>query len=160
MTEDQYNQIDWRKTHNNVAEKWVDSFNEQCKQVLKEFGITITFKEVDSPKYYNYSTDKCVCIAEFDPAALKKKLLTDIPKEIEVFETLITDRHKSRSGFISFYDHDVPTWLGKYINEMDNVIFETFLMFIIEGVFNEETAIFESIDNWFEMLEYESEPVS
>src|SRR5690554_1484370 len=78
MTEQQFNAIDWEKTNNEVAKAWVESFNETFEDVLKEYGINIEFIKVDSPKYYNYSTDKAVCKATFDKWKLISKLLVEV----------------------------------------------------------------------------------
>lgn len=157
MTEQQFESINWKKTNNEIAKNWVEAFNETFEDALIEYGISIKFIEVDSPKYYNYTTDKAVCEATFDKNKLTTKLLADVNNHLEYFENLLIERHKSRSGFISFYDHDIDTWLNEYIKQIadDNVIFETFLMFILGDRSNEISDIeYDAIENYFELIHY------
>lgn len=157
MTEQQYESINWEKTNKEVATNWVEAFNETFKDALNEYGISIKFIEVDSPKYYNYTTDKAVCEATFDKWKLISKLLVDVNNDLEFFENLLIERHKSLSGFISFYDHNVDTWVNEYIKQIadDNVIFETFLMFILGDCTDEILNIeYNATENYFELIHY------
>jgi len=48
--------------------------------------------------------------------------------DLEKLETVIRERHSSRSGFISFYDNDIGSWLEKRLDEYDHNEMGTLLM--------------------------------
>jgi hypothetical protein len=72
-----------------------------------EIGITMQFESIDSPKQYNYTTDR---------------LFVDVPKnelidlynrtDKKILEEMIKERHTSGPGFDSFYQNEItdPSW--------------------------------------------------
>lgn len=71
----------------NSSVRWGDLKNEYCKAyvdfVNEAFGVALTYKKIDSPRFYNYTTDKIVCeaniakiIARVDPEDLEKRVKT------------------------------------------------------------------------------------
>lgn len=136
------------------------SFNHACTEISKycvneffdkfldvddrgDLGIlSYTFTEVDSPKYYNYSTDKCIYELEFDLNKFKNTLKKLISDNKDKFQEILDDRHKSRSGFISFYSDNLEDWLtfkSKNVtsdgnDSVDNIMVETYLIFYSEIV--------------------------
>ena len=48
--------IDWQKTFKNYAENWLWRFNTMS-------GLGLGFAGLDSPKYYNYRTDRIVAVS-------------------------------------------------------------------------------------------------
>lgn len=72
-----------------------------------ELGIDIKFESIDSPKYYNYTTDRLFVDV---PEADLMRLYNETNKEI-LAET-IKERHTSRPGFDSYYENDIndPSW--------------------------------------------------
>ena len=77
-----------------------------AKQFSEDFKInSLKFVELNSPKFYNYSTDIIICsISRADLRAIYKatnreKLTSHVKQECT-----------SRSGFFSYYDPDLKTW--------------------------------------------------
>lgn len=90
---------DYWKVYDNYARAY-------AKQFADHFKIkSLKFVELNSPKFYNYSTDVIVCsISRVDLRAIYKA--TDRQKLTDHVRESCT----SRSGFISFYDPDIKTW--------------------------------------------------
>lgn len=84
---------EYKSYHIEVSKRAVDYIESQ----LKEIGLecSLVFKELKSPRAYNYATDMIIIEATFDPAQLRKLLL-----ECPLQELL--DEFKPRSGFVPF----------------------------------------------------------
>lgn len=152
--EEQFDEIDWKATNNNVSKFYLEYIKDRLKDFFNEIGIiNLDFVKVDSPKYYNYSTDKLVCNIEVN----KNKFITELQKyNFEVWEQFLKDNFTSYDGFISFYPNDPNEWteLIEEKFDTDNVIIEALLQFYLEQ--NEEfREIKENLfTNIFELLEY------
>ena len=159
MTEEQFEKIDWNKTNENVSKFYLDYFKDELSDFFNEIGIiNLDFVKVDSPKYYNYSTDKLVCNIEID----KNVFVHELRKyNFEVWEQFLKDNFTSYDGFISFYPNNPNEWteLIQQNFDTDNIIIETLLQFYLEQ--NEELEdLKENLlyyiisENTFEFLEY------
>lgn len=159
MTEKQFEEIDWETTHNNIAKFYLEYIDCKLKKFFNEIGIIkLNFIKVDSPRFYNYSTDKLVCNIEVD----KNKFLTELQKhDFNAWENFLLEEFSSRDGFISFYPNNPIEWAG-IINEKfdtDNVVIETLLQFYLEenGEIYEvkkELLNYEINEKMYEFLEY------
>ena len=158
MTEEQFDEIDWNKTNENVSKFYLDYFKDELSDFFKSIGVlSLEFIKVDSPKYYNYSTDKLVCNIEIN----KDVFVHELRKyNFDSWEQFLKDNFTSYDGFISFYPNTTMEW-DELINEEiedDNVIIETLLQFYLEQ--NEEfykikeNLFIEIFENTFEFLEY------
>lgn len=158
MNEEQFDEIDWNKTNENVSKFYLNYFKDELSDFFKSIGVlSLEFIKVDSPKYYNYSTDKLVCNIEID----KNVFVHELRKyNFDNWEQFLKDNFTSYDGFISFYPNDPNEWTELIAEkfDIDNIIIETLLQFYLEQ--NEEfgeikenlfTNIFE---NTFELLEY------
>ena len=159
MTEEQFDEIDWNKTNENVSKFYLDYFKDGLSDFFKSIGVlSLEFIKLDSPKYYNYSTDKLVCNIEIN----KNVFIHELRKyNFDNWEQFLKDNFTSYAGFISFYPNTSIEW-DELINEKiedDNVIIETLLQFYLEQ--NEEFITlkdnllgYEISGNTFEFLEY------
>jgi len=84
--------IDWQKTFKDYAENWLHRFNLYCNLDLEFVGI-------DSPKYYNYRTDRI--IAKINDEGIER--LMECVDYVEFYE-YANPRLTSFDGFISFYN--------------------------------------------------------
>lgn len=102
--------------------------------VCEEFGIPkffsgIEFSGMESPKYYNFETDRIFAkVSIYAMRQLRKAASSDPEK----WKKILADRHKSRSGFISFYSHNPDEW-NKSISEMDHNELETVILGAMEN---------------------------
>jgi len=84
--------------------------------VNNELDLSLEFEALESPKYYNYSTDKIYCkINEADIAKIASVI--DTPEFLEVLKDTFT----SCSGFVSFYSNNITDWKAKPITEYDEI---------------------------------------
>ena len=159
MNEEQFDEIDWSKTNENVSKFYLNYFKDELNDFFKSIGVlSLEFIKIDSPKYYNYSTDKLVCDIKIDKGIFVHELRK---QNFDIWEQFLKDNFTSYDGFISFYPNTAIEW-DELINEKiedDNVIIETLLQFYLEQ--NEE---FENLkenlldykisEKTFEFLEY------
>lgn len=90
--------------YNHIASIYVDPFENFINEGL---GLTIrlTYKDMTSPREYNFETDK-VCAEISYPDALR--LARRVGRN--ALRKAAEDMFTSRSGFISFYDNDPAAW--------------------------------------------------
>ena len=158
MDEEQFDEIDWDKTNENVSKFYLNYFKDELSDFFKSIGVlSLEFIKVDSPKYYNYSTDKLVCNIEID----KDVFVHELRKyDFDNWEQFLKNNFTSYDGFISFYPNDPNEWTELIAEkfEDDNIIIETLLKFYLEQ--NEEfykikeNLFIEIFENTFEFLEY------
>ena len=113
-------QFDYAMAHKQYAKLFAAQVQDY---LLNEHGLKITldFDNLDSPRFYNYETDRIFCHI----TAHDVNMLYAITPTSELILTA-KDRHTSCSGFISSYDPDVSTW-GK-VNTWDCNQLETLLL--------------------------------
>lgn len=94
----------YRKAYLYTAEKYVTYLNDYIKD---EFGLDLDlkFESLQSPKYYNYETDRIFCYISEENV---RKLRTLVPED--ELRLAIKTRFTSRSGFISSYPNCLEDW--------------------------------------------------
>ena len=96
------------KNHEDYS-KWrlefCKGYTEALNDLLKEenLDLDLKFESLDSPKFYNFETDRIFATLDIDP-------LVDRPWTAHTMQTWCQKRHLSRPGFISHYDPDHQTW--------------------------------------------------
>lgn len=115
----------------------------QCE--LKNFGIEkITFENISSPKYYNFSNDSINC-----EIVLNTDILSEyIYKNNEAFIKYLKDNYTSRDGFISLFSNLFTEWAFDTNNfkDFENCnahLLGSILQFICENEEIQEIQIFE-----------------
>lgn len=93
-----YFSIDWQMVHAKYAAAYVDAFAD-------EFGIALKFESLQSPREYNFTTDRIFAEVSEDEV---RRLLLDV--DLGDFTAAAKAEFTSRSGFHSFYDPDWRTW--------------------------------------------------
>jgi len=91
--------VDYRKIFLEYSQLYLKAFNQFLNEEFT-LDVKLTFKELDSPRFYNYETD--VIVAEVsieDRLKIRTKFLAD-----EDFVEFVEKASKSRSGFSSFYE--------------------------------------------------------
>jgi len=119
--------VNYKETCNNYCIEFINSINDML-------GLNLKFIKIDSPKFYNYSTDKIEAeINENDFNKLKDTYLNS-----SEFVDYVNENSKSCSGFISFYNgfnevikedevllqYMFDYILKEYADEIENYIFE------------------------------------
>tara|TARA_R110000764_G_scaffold192414_1_gene277655 strand:- start:445 stop:951 length:507 start_codon:yes stop_codon:yes gene_type:complete len=116
----EWDEIDYKKTHLNYCNSYLNRLSEDLE-------INLKFIQLDSPREYNFVTDKILCsISEND-----FNTLLDVYDTKELFN-YIEEHSKSRDGFSSFYsgyaavkkEKDIfLQYLFNYILEYENFDF-------------------------------------
>jgi hypothetical protein len=88
---------------------------EYVNQLNSEIDLNLEFESLESPKYYNYSTDRIFC--NINSADIEK--LAEYRNK-PIFAELIKSRFTSRDGFSSFYSNEVADWIEKPLAEYDH----------------------------------------
>lgn len=97
-----------------VAKLYAEAFNDYLDTEF-DIKIDLPFKEMTSPKEYNYSTDRLFCeISEQDIKKLVKLVSNKRLQEV------ITARFTSCSGFVSSYSNVLKDWLAKDYLDYDH----------------------------------------
>ena len=83
---------------------------EYCREYVKNFSklidIPLTFKDMSSPREYNFMTDRIFAeISEADVEKLKREVEPDRIREY------VKKHFTSYDGFMSFYDNSYDEWL-------------------------------------------------
>ena len=87
-----WEEIDYKKTHNNYCKGLLESVN-------NELDMNLEFVELESPREYNFTTDKSITlIPHKEITDLKQEYVNDIE-----FVEWINEESRSRDGFHSFY---------------------------------------------------------
>lgn len=90
---------DWRGVRLEYSKEYVAAMADEIEVE------SLTFKELNSPREYNFESDVIV-------ATISRNDLAQIIKRTsrEALTETCRERHSSRSGFISFYDPDWHAW--------------------------------------------------
>lgn len=94
------------------VEEYIEQFNNETN-----LNLSFMYKDMESPKYYNFSTDRLFAtISEQD----KEKLYNFARDNISAFRRVLLEHCNSYDGFISSYSNDVNEWLGKPFSDYDH----------------------------------------
>lgn len=99
-----YKAADYRKAYLYIAEQYVDHFNDYLKAEY-ELDLNLTFESLQSPREYNFETDRIFCEITSEALHKLREAVSD-----PALRQAIRDRFTSRSGFISSYDNDLDDW--------------------------------------------------
>jgi hypothetical protein len=87
----------WHDVYKAYAKEYAESF-------LQEFDLIGEFSAMDSPKYYNFSTDRIF-------VTIDRPSLAKIARGARsALNAMAKRRHTSRDGFISWYDPNWKNW--------------------------------------------------
>lgn len=108
-------------------------------------GCKLKFISLESPRYYNYSTDNIVCnYAKKDFAAIKKYAKeNDLQKDIE---NHIKDITTLKDGYWPFYEYSEV-----FLHENEDILIQCYLDVIIENS-TENWINYYDIENVYEII--------
>ena len=114
--------IDYKKTNDSYIEDYCSKFE---SYILNKYKLNIDFKNIslNSPKFYNYSTDTICCDVDKKQA---QKLIKHFSKDCN-FKMFLRNRTKLFDGYISLYTYD------QAINNKDNIL----IMYLLEFLANQ-----------------------
>ena len=89
-----------------VGEAWINNLTTSLQQVIPNFKAT--YKDIESPRYYNYETDSLW--ADCNLSEISDDIKNYVEKNKEAFKKWVKDNHSSYDGFISFYSDNADEW--------------------------------------------------
>jgi hypothetical protein len=127
------NKIDWKAAHIDYAKAYT-------KALSKLLKIEFVFSELESPREYNFTTDRIFC--EISDDAYRSIFANAVGNHKAALAELVRARFSSRPGFISHYSSYLDDWLRQG-DSLDHNQIET----LIECYLIEEEG-----ENWEENL--------
>lgn len=156
IEDEEYELINWSSTFKNIATEFFDLFvaTEGVSEILGEFGIKLQYKELWSPRFYNFHNDRIYMTATYDPNALSEKVFKD--KYYDILVEILKNEFTSRPGFTSFYSNDIED-IEQYIQDMnDEIILSYVIDFLLQDI-DFSHIEYTILERYFEFIEYETE---
>lgn len=150
----EYESIDWEATFENIAKEFFDLFisTEGVNKVLEEYGLKLEYKELWSPRFYNFHNDRIYMTVSYDAKELSEKVF-DHCYYTELVGTLKYE-FTSRSGFTSFYSNDIED-IERYLTDMDDEIILSYVIdFLLQDI-DFSHIEYTILERYFEFIEYE-----
>lgn len=97
---------------------WIHSWADGHKKRRKVDSIGLRFAEIDSPNFYNFSTDRLIC--NISLTTLRRLFALSRAEGHARFKAEVRRRFTSRDGFISFYSNRLADWLEKPLADYDH----------------------------------------
>jgi hypothetical protein len=109
--------VDWQRERSHIAEQYTRHIQATVSHEIKH-EIQLYYEALDSPKYYNFETDRIFAkISNCD--AVKLLEFSKTKDNHETLRSIVLARFSHRSGFHSFYSNCVDVWLEKPIEHWD-----------------------------------------
>lgn len=130
----EFDDVNYKATFNSYIDNYVSKLS---SYILNEYKIDIDFKNIklNSPKYYNYSTDLIDC--QIDANQIKQ--LNSVLIKDNEFLSFLKNRTQSYDGYHSFYDYD------QSLNDKDHILIQYVLEYV-SNQFNEKYAFYGDIE--------------
>lgn len=147
--------FNYKEREADICKAYVDSYNELLAETPLN-GLSLEFCEIESPAYYNFTNDNCVCKVNGLTINILNIIVTEMKKHKDLIKNRIKEDFTSRSGFISLVSNDYETWLkvfqlDKKALEKQGNRFENMLAYAISYII----AIYSG-ENYTENLEYDA----
>ena len=124
---DNYLDINRSYFYNQIAEDYTNFYIDELNERLKGFTLKATYKSFNSPREYNFSTDRIfIEIEENHAIDFIKYIIKNYKKELE---EKIKQRFTSRDGFWSHYKNGLDLWTQDYSEWDCNMIGTCFELF-------------------------------
>jgi hypothetical protein len=101
--------LDYQCARIEMSKAWLNVFN-------RETGFNIEFKEIDSPREYNFTTDKLVGMISVDEV---REAMDKCKSNSDIFQEVLDRYFRSYDGFISFYSNDINDWFNHKAEDLD-----------------------------------------
>jgi hypothetical protein len=120
------NAVNYPTAFLSLAKDYLAQYEELASDDLG-FPLGLEFEKTDSPKEYNFTTDRLFALIPHSSIAKLHELAFAPPNRLHLTST-IRDRHESRDGFASFYPCDLPTWEAKRLDDYDHNELQTLII--------------------------------
>ena len=127
---DNYLDINRSSFYNEIAEDYTNFYIDELNKKLKGFTLKATYKCFESPREYNFETDRIfIEIQENHAIEFIKYIIKNYKKKLE---EKIKQRFTSRDGFISSYKNSLDLWTKDFKEWDCNMIGTCFELFDLE----------------------------
>lgn len=128
-----YDKVQWTLVHANYAAEYT-------RALAEKFELKVSFKELWSPREYNFETDRIYC--EIEPDEVKR--LWDVTST-PIIRNLARERFTDRDGFVSFYPPDIDEWGTLDTWDMNQVgtLVEAYIEMMSDGEFSADQNLAE-----------------
>ena len=92
--------------YDEVAKTYLEHIGNYIANVVP--NIKIEYVELESPKYYNYETNKIIGTCNYNE--VKEDIKSVLNKYHNIFDFVVKKHFTSYSGFISFYSNNYKEW--------------------------------------------------
>lgn len=147
-----YELVHYDEYQKDLCKKWVDLVRHQLETATGNVIRSIKYKRLDSPRFYNFETDKLVASINFRINALKRWCFITKPDK---FNEYLNEHYSSYDGFCSFIPNCIGEFKQKYYKEYttnkereNNNLFNVMLEFYLECQVDFETDVNESLEYW------------
>ena len=130
-----YDNVDWNATFKEYAKNWLWRFNNMS-------NLDLEFISVDSPKFYNFRTDRIIANV---PSECASKMLQYT--KMEDFQQYANEQLTSCDGYISFFDNIDDLVIKAYKSDDD--------MALLLGLICDYIIVHEEINEYIYELEYD-----
>lgn len=115
--------VNWDAIRSDYCENFVEAF-------AKQFGLTLTFDEMTSPKEYNFKSDRLFC---FVPREQINRIRREVENSDSSWKEYIKENFTDRSGFWSNYSDDYKDeeWTRETLDECQ---YEVVLRFWLNNI--------------------------
>ena len=123
--------------YNEIAEDYTNLYIDALNEELDGFTLKATYKCFESPREYNFETDRIfIEIEENHAIDFIKYIIKNYKKELQ---KKIQDRFTSKDGFISFYKNSIDLWPKDYSEWDFNQIGTCFELFDFDELYSYES---------------------
>ncbi len=128
--------INWRET-------WVCYADAYTDMIKSDFNLdSLKFKDLISPKYYNYETDRILAEISFSDVMAMYEAI-----DIEDLKTKVKELFTSCSGYISHYPSNLDDWDSDLANWDHNQVM-TLMEVYLKKIDKEEYLGYKLMDCW------------
>ena len=92
--------------YDEVAKTYLEHISNYIVEAVP--SIKIAYEELESPKYYNYETDRIIGTCNYNE--VKEDIKSVLNKYPNIFDFVVKKHFTSYSGFISFYSNNYKEW--------------------------------------------------
>lgn len=104
--------------YQNLARDYLDSFADELRDTLG-IPVTLQWESMSSPREYNFATDRV--FATISESDIWRLWVMSSRDGHETLRAIVRQRFTSRSGFLSYYDNDLDSWIdGRRPSDFDH----------------------------------------
>lgn len=125
-------EIDSDVYRNTVAKEFAELYVDELNDKL-QLNISLTSEYIESPREYNFTTDKIICnieVGDYEPFIQKVFNLMDEPKFRVELAKIIKENHSNAPGFWSFMSNDIEDWYGRLADPNNTNYLECVLWYL------------------------------